>query len=135
MILCFVISDIDINSKRYCLGSWDYSGLEKKILRCSQVDWESTLINECLTLIYTKCVPGDPSYIFGNQFYSKNTGKFLCIPLFLFWKIYDTIILPEVDRILKKLWTLFQFSLGPRTKLAAKIYWKEGRTKRDAGTK
>ena len=31
----------------------------------------------------------------------------------LCWKT-DTIILPEVDRIRKKLWTLFQFSSGPR---------------------
>ena len=82
--------------------------IRKKILRYSQADRESTLINECLTLIYTKCVSGDPSAIFlATSFTQKipesSDSKFLCIPLFLFWKIYDTLILPEVDRILKKL--------------------------------
>ena len=52
---------------------------------------------------------GHKQYIFGNQFYSKNVRmvrlhEFL---QFLCQKIHDIIILPEVDWIHKKFWSLF----------------------------
>ena len=57
---------------------------------------------------------GPKSYIFGDQFYWKNTRKLrLCVFLQFHVRKHDTITLPEVDQIHKKLWILFQFSSGP----------------------
>ena len=70
-------------------------------------------INDRLTLICIKRVPRDPSAIFlATSFTQKMPEKFYVSLHSICWKTYDTIILPEVDRIRKKLWTLFQFSSG-----------------------
>ena len=52
---------------------------------------------------------GHKQYIFGDHFYSKNAKK-LRFHVFLLFHVENIciLILPEVDRLHKKLWILFQ---------------------------
>ena len=78
--------------------------LEILLKICAWVYW---LQKYCLNPYMYKMDPwGLKNYIFGNHFYSKNARK-LRFHGFLHFndkKTYDIIILPEVDRIHKKLW-------------------------------
>ena len=61
-----------------------------------------------------KWAPRDPSTnFFGHQFYSKNARKPRLHVCLHFHARIHIMILPEVDWIHKKLWTLFQFSSVP----------------------
>ena len=75
--------------------------------------------------------PREPKhYTFGDQFYSENTPKLKFHTFLHFYAVkYDMIILPEMDRIHKKLWTLFQFSTcprGPTIETKFRIFWEFG---------
>ena len=97
----------------------------KSSVICKKIDlkkWNISLefkeIITVLTLTYMECVFGTSITQKSQKAKIPRTTPFPCK------KTFDTIILPEMDRIQKTLWILFQFGSAPKTGTDFTIFCK-----------
>ena len=107
--------------------------------------WFNSILLPSSYIIAAVSIRGFLCYLFHNLLFQNSYAKFVspgiqvlnfwrpdllekwqkaqisCISPFLCWKTNDTIILSEVNRIRKKLWTLLQFSSCPQGPISETI--------------